>query len=276
VAKKPQYHISQHGMLSRCAAQYEFRYVKGLIIPPAVAAITGSGTHRSIDTNLSHKIETGELVPLEQAQQVARDYVAAEFERGAYFLSAEDRQAKSTQAYRDEAVDMAVALSGLHYQELAPVIQPTHVERKWALSVPGLSHDLAGTLDIQEGLERIRDTKTAARAPSAGEADQSDQLTIYDMAVYVLDGAMVEELTIDALVKTKKPKVVIQTTHRTQEHFDALMDCIAVSLRQIDAGIFPPTGKGSWCCSPKWCGYWSQCKYVRGFKQFQMKGADDE
>jgi hypothetical protein len=42
--------------------------------------IVGTGTHRGIEVNLNNKIETGELLPVEDVQDAARDGLYAAWE----------------------------------------------------------------------------------------------------------------------------------------------------------------------------------------------------
>ena len=50
------------GMLERCGLQYEFRYVKGLKLPPSSPLIVGSAAHRAAELDLKRKMEAGELL----------------------------------------------------------------------------------------------------------------------------------------------------------------------------------------------------------------------
>ena len=254
-------------MLCRCGIAYEMRYVKGIIRPPAVALIVGSATHVSIEKNLKNKMEKKVLLPDEEVRQVAADDVNARWKNEGCDLSSldEDEVGHGEKEIRGEAVDMAVSLASLHNRELAPTIEPIHIERRWDVSITDFACDLQGTVDIQEQ-NRVRDTKTAKRSPPAGSADKSEQLTMYCLAVKVLDG-YIPALTMDYLVKTKVPKVIVQATKREGADFDPLLARIAAASRCIESGIFVPCAPDHWCCSKLYCGYWSMCPYVRGHTQ---------
>lgn len=272
MADKWQLHWSHLSMLWRCGEQYRRRYVEGEIVPPGIALIIGSGTHKAIEPNIRRMIDTGEAASLEEVHDVARDYVVKEFKRGAYWLSPEERAAgRPKQHWQDQCVNWAVTLAGLHHDEIAPSLKPTHIERPWVVELPGYPCDLAGRLDIQEGTSRLHDTKTKAQSPSQAEVDGSDQFTMYGIAVKVLDGRMPRSYRLDALVKTKTPKAVSLSTQRTKEDFAALLRRIEISVKAIEAGIFLPCERANWCCDPKWCGFYPTCPYTRGRKQFAMK-----
>jgi hypothetical protein len=268
---KPKLHWSQISQLCRCGIQYEFRYVKEIIRPPAIALIVGSATHVSIEKNLKHKLETkGTLLSDAEVRQIAADEINTRWEKDGADLSSldEDEVGKGEKAVRGGAVDTAVSLASLHHHELAPGINPVHLERVWDLEIAGFPVDLRGTIDVQEE-SRIRDTKTAKRSPPEGTADKSEQLTMYAMATHILD-KKIPELQLDNLVKTKVPKVVIQKTMRTEDDFAPLLARIAAASKAIESGIFMPCAPDHWCCSPKWCGYYGMCPMVKARKQIAV------
>jgi hypothetical protein len=269
---KPKLHWSQISMLCKCGQQFCFRYVKGIIRPPAVALIVGSATHVSIERNLKNKMEKKVLLPDEEVRQVAADDLNRRWQDEGADLSSldEDELGKGEKELRGEAVDMAVSLASLHNRELAPTIEPIHIERKWDVAIDGFPCDLQGTIDCQEngGLTagtRIRDVKTSKRSPPKDKAEKDEQLTMYSMAAKVLDGT-IPELSMDFLVKTKEPKVVVQNTKREQADFEPLLARIAAASRCIETGVFMPCAPDHWCCSPRFCGYFGQCQFVKSRK----------
>ena len=59
--KKPTISDSAERMLIRCGTQYEFRYVKGVRVPPGVAQVTGTATHKTVNLDLNFKKDKGEF-----------------------------------------------------------------------------------------------------------------------------------------------------------------------------------------------------------------------
>jgi hypothetical protein len=262
-ALKPHLSWSQVQMFSMCGERYRRRYIQGEIIPPGIACMVGRATHSGIEANLRAKLATGSLLPTDAVSAAARDALNSAIDKDGVELT-EEEQGRGLSAVRGEAVDAAVALSILHHDVLAPQITPAHIERPFRLLLGGFSHDLVGYLDLQETDGCVRDTKTAARSPSVGSADASEQLTCYALARKVLDGAIPPRLTLDVLVKTKTPKAIVQETMRTDADFRPFLQRVAITGRMLNAGLFPPATLGSWCCSPKWCGYWHTCPYAHG------------
>lgn len=271
-------HISntQLNMASRCGEQYRRRYILGEKIPPAVALILGTATHVPIEHNLRHKIETKQLLPADEIKDLARDSVNERWEREGVTLNDEEQQ-KGADRVRGDAVDMAIHLSLLHHDTLAPLIEPAHVERRWELELAGYDCTLTGVIDIQETSPHIIDTKTARRRPFANAASKSQQLTIYAMASKVLDG-VIPEVSIHSLVKTRSKRkqpaewrgiqlpddVDVQTSTRTPDEFQPVLRRVESLITSIENDIFLPTTPDNWVCDRRYCGYFDSCLYVNG------------
>lgn len=241
----------------------------GDIRPPGFALVLGTGVHRSVEKDLTQKIQTGGLLPDESIKDISRDAVIEEIERSGLELDAEEKE-RGLPAVRGEIIDQAVTLSGLHHRKLAPIIKPTAVERAFCLELEGFPYDIHGYIDIMDNdlgiAPVVRDTKTAARSPSQGDLDDgryADQMTIYATAVKVLDGKYPASLKVDALVKTKVPKVTTLSTNREDRDWEIFFRRMELMAKAIERGIFAPASEGAWCCAPKYCGYWVDCPYAR-------------
>lgn len=254
---KRQIHPTGVETFAACGEAYRRRYIEGERTPPAAAMVVGTAVDRSVRENLSHKIETGELLEAEAVEQMARDTLECEWGRGEVLLDEGES--------KDGAVDKAVGLAGLHRSALAPVIQPVSVARKCVIEVPGYDFQLAGEIDIQEA-NAIRDTKTKKTSPQADMAHDSLQLTAYFAFVRVVDGKGPAKVALDVLWQTPKRKEshfrVLEST-RTVEDEIAFLERVAVMDMAIKAGVFHPARQDDWRCSAKWCGYFGTCKYAR-------------
>lgn len=261
---KPQLHVSALGM--KCMEAFRRSYIMGEKIPPGVRMIVGTGTHRGVDANMKHKIETGELLPLDAVTDATRDGLNAAWEREGVTLDP-DELARGMKLIRGEAVDKAVRLVKLHHAETAPKIKPIHAERAWSLEIAGKPFDFVGQIDIQEA-NGIRDTKTAAKTPSEDCAEKSLQLKSYAMAVKALDGKIPEKVSLDFLIDIKTPKAKTFDYAPDAEDFSLVLNRLDTVAYAMEKGVFVPVEPDHWCCDPKWCGYYSTCKYVRRPKQF--------
>lgn len=261
--RKPHLSASSIEMLEKCGIQYEFRYVNGIRKPPGFAAHKGTGVHRSAAKNLQQIIDTQEAAPLDECLDIAAETVKNEVAGQGVILSEEEKTIGIAKLTGD-AVDGAVRLSRLHYSDLAPIINPTHVEREIVLEIPDFEYDILGYVDVvSDRGTTVRDLKTSGKSPSADDAHRSTQLTIYSLAIEVLDLKLVLLSCIDCLVDLKTPVAKTITSYRTRQHYEALVDTMQLAARVIKSGAFMPAPPAAWWCAEKWCGYFAECPYGR-------------
>jgi hypothetical protein len=266
IERKPQLHVSGLEMLSKCGEQFRRVYIERERIPPGVALIVGTATHKSVARNLESKIKTDALLSIEEVKNTARDSLCQEWESGIK-LDEEEMKAGIKQVKAD-AIDKAVRLSALHATKAAPALYPTHVERSWKIELPGYPLDLVGTLDIQEGGASVRDTKTSGKTPAKTIADESLQLTAYALATKVIDGKAVESVKLDYLVDNATPEYKPFASTRDDDDFRNLLLRIERATVAIEKGVFIPARETDWWCSKKWCGFHSSCPFAKQPKQF--------
>ena len=260
-SKKPTISDSAERMLIRCGTQYEFRYIKGIRIPPGVAQVTGTATHKTVNLDLNYKKDKGELMKLDEIKDSASDSIKMLFQNGVKLN--EEEKKEGDKKLKAQAQSDAINLSALHHGEIAPAIQPLHIERYFKLEMKNQPMDLAGRMDVEEVNGGLRDTKTSAKSPSQKEVDVDDQLTIYSLAKKIETGKLPTHLSMDYLVKTKTPKVVIAETVRTQKDIDRIIYLFDHTMKFLKLGMFMPNPNG-WWCSKSWCGYWDRCPFWSG------------
>lgn len=257
-------HQSSLGLLWRCGIAYDFRYNKGLKIPPNASMISGSGTHKSIEKNLTSKIENDKFLPIDEAQDIARDETNNLWNQGVRLT--EDEAVCGVKKAKGDTVDKAIALSGLHYEKVAPALNPTEIESEFVLELEKYPYDIAGKIDIIEDKKSVRDTKTSGKCPNSNSADISDQLTMYYLAQKIKNGVAPENLYLDYLYQTPKNKIcknITIPTARNDEDVKVLLALIEQSMKILKSGIFTPASPDFWMCSKKWCGYFGICRYSR-------------
>lgn len=252
-------HQSHLGMFLRCPQQFERRYILGEIIPPGISARRGSATHKAAEINHTQKINSKEDLPVDALQDAARDeYIRLVKEEGVFIPK--DKVSEKGKLLA-EGQDAATRLTKLYRQDLAPLIQPALVEEKLTIDV-GLALPLQGTIDVLTVDNWLPDLKTADKSKSAGEADNSLQLTFYSGMVAHHTGKWPEKISLEILVNNKEPKRQSLTTKRNDTDFANLLLRIQMFLAQLETGLFPPCDPGAWICSPNWCGYFWTCKYT--------------
>lgn len=267
---KRQLHWSQIAQFTRCPEQFRRRYVLGESLPPTTGALIGTAMHRAAEVDLKRKMDSGALAPIEEVVTAARDVVSKAFDSALGILLTDEEKKSGLDSARANTVDMAVCCAAAHHARLAPLAEPVMVERRWTLELESHPFDLAGTIDCDEN-GSFWDWKTAARSPSADEADLSGQLTMYSMAKAILDekdktaSLVIPEARLGYVVKTKFPKTLVLRSRRTHADFEPFMRTIERIAGAIDKESYTyaaSTAPRPWWCSAKWCGYHSTCDGV--------------
>lgn len=294
MSDKPQLHVSMLNTLSACGIQFLRRYghrfglwEKEEVIPPGIALAIGISTHKSVEENLKHKILNNYFLPREEAIETAVREATGIWQSGVLLT---DEEVENMAVARGEMIDMSAALSGLHYDQIAPRLHPVSVEEKWVVELKNYPFDLAGQIDIRESIPRsdvqkyeaekagqnpeeplasIRDTKTSGKKP-APEAINSMQMAMYARAHKVLYGKPPDMISLDYLVKTKTPYAITingQPSDAAMGPLLARIEQFAVILDAAQRGkvnLFTPAQPDDWRCTQKFCGYSRTCKYWSG------------
>lgn len=269
---KQQLHVSMLEMISRCGVQFQRRFgarfglwEKEEIVPPGIALATGISVHKAVEDNLKNKIESeGQLLAREQIATIADEEFRGIWQGGMMLTDDESVNVKKTLG---SAVDQTIALSLLHYDNLAPLIMPVAVEEKFVISMNDYPYDLSGKKDVREA-NAIRDTKTKAASPPDNAA-HSLQMAMYAMSEIVAGRGLPKKVYLDFLVKTKTPKVVIREAVPDESWMNPLQRRIERAIEIIQAVkegkvAFTPADTEHWCCSKKFCGYATTCPYWGG------------
>lgn len=134
--KRVQIHQSFMGVLWRCELQAMFRYLLGIRRPPRARMYVGKGVHKSVELDLAHKISTGELLPRKDAIDIGAEAYDSSFREENIELEADEKKAgKSVQQVIDENRDKVASLAGLHWDEVAPNLQPERVEFPFSINM---------------------------------------------------------------------------------------------------------------------------------------------
>jgi hypothetical protein len=249
---QPQYHQSELHAFIKCGKLWEFRYLRGIRVPPRAALTLGSAVDHAVSHNLRQKIESGQDLPREEVLASFSD----DFESRA---GETDWREDETP---DKQKDVGVKLLELHHQEVAPRIKPESVQETLTVETDA-GYSLGGTIDIIEKDGSIVDTKTSRVAYDAEAPKRALQPALYD---YLFESAHKEpspEFRYDVLIKpTARNPARLQQVRRTLEKGDRewLFETVARVHQAIQAGVALPAPEGSWYCSRQWCGYWDRCK----------------
>lgn len=191
-------HLSatQLAMLQRCPEQFRRRYVHHERERPGAALVWGSADHAAHEHNFEQKIASGVDLP---AGEVVDRFVH-EFER-----RAQDDEIVWGNDKPDQMLKTGTALVELYHRQVSPTIQPTAVETRFDLAVPGVPVPVMGYVDVTTDRCAI-ERKTAKRAEREIKPDWRLQGLVYQAVV-------ARPVEWHVSVKTKTPAVL--TPHDT-------------------------------------------------------------
>lgn len=258
-------HLSYSSLsaFNACARAWRFKYVDKVKVPAAANLVFGSAFHNTIEHYLTdkHSGQQADLPALwhESWQAVQEQEIAW---NGA-----------TPQELADQGQNMITAkidVEGVKFANLAAFLDTLspklndnsdtlRMEERVTLTVPGLDVPVIGYIDMVSADGVPCDFKTAARIWEAGKADTELQPTFY-LAALNQAGWAVFNFRYYVFTKAKTPKVQVIQTTRTASDMFWLLSALAETWQAIQAGVYPPTGVGSWKCTPEYCDYWKQCK----------------
>ena len=230
----------------RCAKQWEYAYVYRFKRPPKLRMVTGTAGHKGLEVHLIEKRDTHKDAPL----SVALDAYSDSF----------DEEVKEAEAPKNEAAewkDKGIRSVKLWHKEVAPTIQPALVEEPISFVINGQPY--TGTLDLADVDDVIIDHKFPNKTPSNAD-NYLVNLVGYAIGFRQKTGRVEEMVRLDNIVQLKTPKYVRIASDGpvTDKAILAFADTVSIAVRQINAGLFPPTGLGGHACS--WCGYTDICE----------------
>lgn len=276
---KPRISPSMLAMLVKCPRQAYYSYIENLRQPPGVAMLVGRATHDAVEDDLRNKIENKELLTDEEVGDIAASYLEMEWERSGEVHLQPDERSRGAQAVKGESKDRAVTLSLLHHSEIAPKLRPLTVEERFDIRIDGCAHDLSGKLDVKEGggdkrpWRSIRDTKTKAKTPPAGEVFADVQLQAYALAVELTDKVKPKRIGRTYLVSLKRGAKAIEEDSPPPQDYTPLLQRIATASALLEAGVFMPCDPNHWACSERFCGYWKDvCPFGRRARTMVAQG----
>jgi putative RecB family exonuclease len=105
-----------------------------------------------------------------------------------------------------------------------------------------LEEALVGALDLvvrEEEKHVVEEHKTAAKKWSKDQIKNDGQLSAYKLVARKL-GLGEVGLRLQVLTKTKKPKMIVENTDRTERDEQDFLATVVGVLRAVDAGVFYP------------------------------------
>lgn len=243
--------VTQISMFCRCSRQWEFRYLKGIILPPPGAVIQGAAYHRTLESYFKAKLNTG--VDVSQAR--LDDWFAACWD--AVLNERRDEHGESLAEEIDweeqkpaQVKDQTALLLRAYHRDIASSVQPIAVESRLSCDIEGIR--FVGVIDLETS-ESVIDHKVRGRAMSKDDAQGELQPCAYGL----LTGQ--RRFAFHNALKTKQPSIQVVTLEKSQKELEWFTVLVKQVTQAILTGIFYPS-PGGWQCSSKWCGYWNLCR----------------
>jgi hypothetical protein len=211
---RKQLHQSGAEMLAKCGLQFEFRHILGIRRPPSAFLICGKATDRGVTVDLDHKIQTGELEKESVILDVVRDAVETDPEKDSIQLD-EDEKGKSIEQVIGLTKDKAVRLVKAHHGEVAPVIRPAQVARKFAINMDrflrGRARDFREQAVEQKDRHAVRVLEQQARYLNVAARDGFDFVGEMDIVEKFQEKPLLpEQLVIrDTKTSAKSPSAEV-------------------------------------------------------------------
>lgn len=181
-------------MFQRCPEQYRRRYILGQKERPGAAMVWGSADHYAHEQNFTQKITSGEDISDADVQLAFAEGFDQAVERGGGEAEVEWGFDKP-----GALKDAGAKLVSVYHAQVSPRIQPTAVEEKFSVALPGVPVPVIGYVDVKTAGEAI-ERKTAKAKQPKPKPDWRIQGLLYQ----AVDGRPVDW---HVSVKTKLPAV---------------------------------------------------------------------
>jgi CRISPR/Cas system-associated exonuclease Cas4 (RecB family) len=230
--------VSQVKTFLRCPRMYQFRYVLG-VEPEFMPAnlVLGSAVHEGLAAFYRSVMTTSES-PEFDVCLAALHATLVGFKKSKLPIKEGDKIEAQGEALLKIFYEST-------YQDPPKVIG---VEVPFTIDLPDpvtgeiLEERLVGALDLvveQDRKNVVGEHKTAARKWSQDQIEHEIQLSAYKMVARTL-GLGEVKLRLQVLTKTKKPKMIVEDTDRTERDEREFIETVVGVLRAIEVRVFFP------------------------------------
>lgn len=267
----PHYSVSQLNRYNFCGESYRLKYAEKKDEPGTTHQIRGSALHNVAEVGCSEKMNTGEIMTVEQAEDLAAKNVDLAFQEEVTF--SEEEAEAGINVVKGQTKDTAVDLSRYHVKKILPVINPASVEEDVRVKFDGLP-TMVHRIDLTDTEGVVTDWKTAKAKPNEMAVSKMIQATGYHVAYQVRHKKPPTAVNMHYLVRTRGGKTTAPKTadypivmHKTQEEIQSYIRRLYNMHEGIQKGVFIPINPEHFLCSPTYCGYFGQCQFTRGMRR---------
>lgn len=253
----PKDHISysQINMFKRCARQYYYRYMEGLIIPPKWIMCAGSAGHETMEFNNLFKMKHG----IDEKVSTVIEYFANEWEvqkeKNEDIIYGKVKPGEVVSKMKQPIVQYFT--NGNFYEDI-----PIAVEKEFALSFEGIDTTIVGTIDVEYEFGPF-DYKFSQKKPSMQILATSDQLKMYATDRLIETKKLPTRLGYAYFIPTKIPQATIFDIPNIPVFMNNFMEDLKEGIQSISDCVRSGTfirNSSSFMCSPDSCGYWDICR----------------
>ena len=234
--------VSQVKCFLRCPRKYQMRYVLGAepeFIPASL--VLGSAVHEGLAAYYRSVMATGDS-PEQDVCRAAFCGTLVGFRKNKLPI-------KDGEGIEAQGEALLKVFYETVYQDPPNVVG---VEVPFTIELPDpttgeiLEEALVGALDLvvrEEEKHVVEEHKTAAKKWSKDQIKNDGQLSAYKLVARKL-GLGEVGLRLQVLTKTKKPKMIVEDTDRTDRDEREFLETVVGVLRAIDAQVFFPIRNG--------------------------------
>lgn len=184
--------FTQLNMFLRCPRQYEYRYIRGIKVPPLGAMVQSRVWHETVERNYRQKIQSDRDLALGKMQE----FFAAQFD----VALASEEVAFEPDEKPSKLKDQGTAIVVAHHKTIAPEVRPLLVEERFTVDLgEDFPFDLVGVWDLVERDGSIADNKAYGKTPRHEDLDKDLQFTAYALGFRATRGEIEPGLRMDAI-----------------------------------------------------------------------------
>jgi len=265
MSKKPCYHQSRLSSFEFCGWADYLQNIKKKRGKGSFYSCQGSGVHASRKLNLRQKVKSHNDLSYDEICDACRDEVNRQFDEDRISMKCDFIAGKSKSAAAGFTIDKALKLARVDLRQLQSTIQPVEVEIQKQVALSNWEFDLGMTMDSNDDDNMITDCKTSKMRWSQAKVDEAYQPAVYALGYKAHRKVYPNGFRYHCLTYTSKGKISAYElrTVITEVRIISILNRFQAMHKAIQAGVFTPAHSSSWKCSPNWCDYYSQCKFVR-------------
>jgi hypothetical protein len=244
----------------QCPQQWYQVFIKGRTSIPGARAAIGTAIHKAAEVLWNNAMKTrSKDSNMSELTDAAMEAYSEEEQKGLMYDKDENKNTaaveivKGTEAFVEDVVPW--------------VSIPTGVEKRFTVELEGhpIVSAVSGTVDyIADGI--IADLKTTKRKPTV--ANYKTQQSIYKFLAEK-NGVNVKENQIHGVVLKKVPEGTVIPAAidvpQAKSTVNTLLDTLEVYNEDIvDPDILFRGNPKYYLCSPKYCSFYNECKFVKG------------